>query len=162
MNTIEIEYAISQRFDVRTHLVVPNVSWGALNHEADVLVVRESGYCIEFEIKQSFADFKSDFKKHKWQAGLSKKIKEFYYVFPAELWHKREGDIRQLLPEFAGVLVVYRDNDHGRYSKIIREPKLNKSAIKMNDREMFNIARLGTMRIWNLKSTIILLLINHK
>ena len=160
MNTIEIEYAISKRFDTRTHLVVPNVSWGALNHEADVLVVRETGYCIEFEIKQSFPDYKNDFKKHKWKLGPSKLIKEFYYVFPAELWHKREGDIKQLLPDFAGVLVVYREFNIGSYAKEMKAPKPNNIAKKMNDRQMYNVARLGTMRIWNLKRTIIQLTIN--
>ncbi len=155
MTTTEIEFAISRRFDVRTHLIVPNISWGLLDHEADVLVVRETGYCLEFEIKRSFSDYKADFKKYKWRynRGLSKQIKEFCYVFPAELWHKRENDIRMLLPEFAGVLVVY--NDKLPYSKMQKLPKTNKGAIPLNQKEMFNVARLGTMRIWNLKRIII-------
>ena len=97
MTTEQMEYAISRRFDKRSHLMVPNVSWGLLNHEADMLVVRNSGHCLEFEIKRTIGDYRADFKKHKWQAGLSKSIKEFYYVFPAELWHKRENDIKRTI-----------------------------------------------------------------
>ena len=155
MKTIEIEYAISRRFDIRSHLIVPNVSWGALNHEADVLVVRSTGYCLEFEIKRSFADFKKDFEKWKWRGGLDKCIKEFWYVFPAELWHKREGDIKQLLPDFAGVLVAYNDETGFGYTKVKRDPEQMKGVIPMNDKQMYNVARLGTLRIWNLKRTII-------
>lgn len=154
MDTNTIEYAISRRFDERTHLMVPNISWGLLSHEADMLVVRQTGYCLEFEIKRSFSDYKADFKKHKWCGGLSKKIKEFYYAFPAELWHKRENDIRGLLPDFAGVLVAY-NGDGFPYSKIVREAKPNSQAIPLSQSQMYDVARLGTMRIWNLKRAII-------
>ena len=156
MTTEQMEWAISNRYNKRIHLMVPNISWGALPYEADVLVVRESGYCIEFEIKQSFADFKNDFKKHKWQAGLSKKIKEFYYVFPAELWHKRENDIRILLPDFAGVIVVYNGNSYDLpNTKKIKSATPNKYAIPLSSTQMYNVARLGTMRIWKLKRRLI-------
>lgn len=149
-----MEYAIARRYDVRTHLIVPNVSWGALNHEADVLVVRASGYCLEFEIKRTFADFKKDFDKWKWKAGIGKEIKEFWYVFPAELWHKRENDIRPLLPERAGALVIY--NGEGLpYSQVRKEAQARPGCRPLNESQMFNIARLGTMRIWNLKRRLI-------
>lgn len=154
MKTIDIEFAIYKRFDERTHLMVPNISWGLLSHEADMLVVRQSGYCLEFEIKRTFADYNADFKKYKWKLGLSKKIKLFYYAFPAELWHKRENDIRNILPDFAGVLVAY-NSDTFPYSKIIREAKPNPGAVPLSQSQMYDVARLGTMRIWNLKRQII-------
>ena len=151
-----MEFAVSRRFDVRSHLIVPNVSWGALNHEADVLVVRQSGHCLEYEIKRTFADYKKDFEKAKWRWGMGgmKNIKEFWYVFPAELFHKRENDILTLLPEGVGVLVVY--NGEGLpYSKVKREAEARKGAEPMTDKQMYNVARLGTMRIWNLKRRLI-------
>lgn len=156
MTTTEMEFAISRRFDVRTHLMVPNISWGLFSHEADMLVVRESGYCLEFEIKRSFADYKADFKKRKWKNGSSNRIKEFYYTFPAELWHKRENDIRTLLPDFAGVLVIYNGEGFPT-SKIARDAKPNSKSIPLSKSQMYDVARLGTMRIWNLKSQIITL-----
>lgn len=48
---------------VRTNIIVPNLSWGFLNHEADLIAVDKNGYLTEVEIKRSFEDFKADFKK---------------------------------------------------------------------------------------------------
>ena len=152
-----MEYEISRKFNSRINLIVPNISWGLMNYEVDVLVVRPSGYCLEFEIKRSFADYKNDFAKHKWKlnGGLDKRIKEFYYVFSSELWHKREGDIKTLLPDFAGVLVIYRDLGNKTYSRIIKSPRRNKNAKPLSKSEMYQVARLGTMRIWTLKRALI-------
>lgn len=61
----EIELAIvnSGIFNKRNDIIVPNVSWGLLNHEADMVVMTKSGYLTEIEIKRSWEDFKADFKK---------------------------------------------------------------------------------------------------
>ena len=61
----EIELAIvnSGIFNKRGDIFVPNVSWGLLNHEADMVVMTKSGYLTEIEIKRSWEDFKADFKK---------------------------------------------------------------------------------------------------
>jgi len=165
MTTMEIEYAISRMFDVRTHLMVPNISWGLMNHEADVLVVRiKSGYCVEFEIKQTFSDYVKDFNKRKWQkaklsgwkTGLGKQIKEFYYVFPNTLWEKRRDDIEAILPDFAGVVVCTKDNAFGfAYAQTVISPTINNMAVPLKSKVMFDVARLGTMRIWNLKRELI-------
>ncbi len=163
MKTSDIEYAIQSRFDIRTHLIIPNAYWGAgFSYELDVLVVRETGYCIEFEIKQTFADFKNDFKKHKWQVYringgmLNNFIKEFYYVFPAELWFKREGDIRKLLPEFAGVIVVFNQGENKiPNTELKRKAKQNTSAKPMKEKQMYDVARLGMIRYWALSRRII-------
>ena len=48
---------------VRTNIIVPNLSWGFFNHEADLISVDKNGYLTEVEIKRSFEDFKADFKK---------------------------------------------------------------------------------------------------
>lgn len=164
MKTSDIEYAIQFRYDIRTHLVIPNAYWGAgFSYEIDVLVVRKTGYCLEFEIKQSFADFKNDFKKYKWQTHringtmkLNDFIKEFYYVFPAELWFKREGDIIKLLPEFAGVIIVFNQGENKiPRTELKRKAKQNTSAKPMNDKQMHNVARLGMIRYWSLARKII-------
>ena len=61
----EIELAIvnSTLFNKRRDIIVPNVSWGLLNHEADMVIMTPSGYLTEIEIKRSWEDFKADFKK---------------------------------------------------------------------------------------------------
>jgi len=112
---------------------------------------------LEFEIKRSFSDYKADFKKHRWKrwgGNLGPQIKEFYYTFPAELWHKREGDIRTLLPEFAGVLVVY-NGEKLPHSKIVREAKINNNAKPFNKDQLYEVARLGMIRIWDLKRRLV-------
>ena len=50
-------------FNKRQDIFVPNLSWGLLNHEADLAIINKSGYLTEVEIKRSFADFMADFKK---------------------------------------------------------------------------------------------------
>lgn len=63
MNTLEIETAIAMKLDIRKHIIVPNISWGAGLHECDLLVINKSGYATEIEIKIS----KSDLKKRLYQ-----------------------------------------------------------------------------------------------
>lgn len=165
MTTSEMEYAVSRMFDVRTHLIVPNISWGLLNYEADVLVVRiATGYCLEFEIKRSFSDYVQDFNKHKWQkarlsdwkTGLHKQIKEFYYVFPNTLWEKRRDAIEAVLPDFAGVIICTKDQPYNfAYATTVVNCTVNSLAVPLKSKVMFNVARLGTMRIWNLKRELI-------
>ena len=152
MKTEQIEYAISRCYDLRSHLVVPNISWGLLNYEADILVVRQSGYCIEYEIKRTFSDYKKDFEKRHFHDDP--RVKEFYYAFPAELWHKREGDIRKLLPKDAGVLVLYNGKTLP-YTKVKKEAEVKKNCRPLSQSEMYTVARLGTLRIWNLKQRLI-------
>lgn len=43
---------------VRTNIMVPNLSWGLLNHEADFVSIDKNGYLTEVEIKRSFEDSK--------------------------------------------------------------------------------------------------------
>jgi hypothetical protein len=85
-------------------IVVPNCC--ALTHEADLLVLRKTGYIAEFEIKVSRSDFKADFKKvdkhnflragHKWCAN------EFYYACEDGLIKPDE------VPEYAGLVYIVR------------------------------------------------------
>ena len=143
-------------------MILPNAYWGAgFSYELDLLVVRKTGYCLEFEIKQSFGDFKNDFKKYKWQkykinGGLNKWIKEFSFVFPAELWHKRENDIRPLLPEFAGIFAVYNEGENKLpRARCIKSPKPNKHAVPMKENQRSDLARLAMIRFWDMKRTML-------
>lgn len=160
MTTIEMEYAISRRYDMRTHIMVPNISWGLLDHEADMLIVRQTGYCIEYEIKRSFSDFVKDFDKWKWKRDgrTLRNIKEFWYVFPEKLWLKRRDEITPIMPKFAGILIICKD-DKGNlpWSKEIRSPVPDSNVKPLNAKQILKVASLGTMRIWNLKRQIITL-----
>ena len=71
MNAKDIQYAITNRWGVfpcRTHIIVPNVSWGwNLNYEADLVVISKAHICSEIEIKITKADFDQDKNKAKWK-----------------------------------------------------------------------------------------------
>ena len=58
-----IELEVARWFDTRRFLVVPNVSWGLMPYECDLLAMASSRYLYEIEIKVSGADIKADLKK---------------------------------------------------------------------------------------------------
>jgi len=148
--TIEIEERVARYFNPRQCLIVPNISWGMNIHECDLLIVRKSGYGIEVEIKISRADLKKDGEKS--HQHRDDRIRELYFAIPEYL-----QDSISLIPPHAGVIVVTRVYDYGDhvYCKTIRPAEVNKKSVKFSQEEMFNIARLGTMRIWSLKKKII-------
>ena len=80
--TEEIEIAIASYFGISRHIIVTNISWGLNLHECDILIIRESGYAVEVEIKRSKQDLLNDFKKQ--HGHRSKKIKELWYAIPEE------------------------------------------------------------------------------
>jgi hypothetical protein len=150
ITTIEIEERVANYFSPRQCLIVPNISWGMDIHECDLLIVRKSGYGIEVEIKVSRADLKKDAEKTHHHSDS--RIREFYFAIPDYL-----QDAIDLIPSHAGVIILTRVYDYGDhlYCRTIRDAKINTKSIKFTPEEMFNIARLGTMRIWSLKRKII-------
>ena len=57
------EMIIRQEVSLRNEIAIPNLSWGMLPYEADLVVINKTGYMREYEIKRSFQDLKADFKK---------------------------------------------------------------------------------------------------
>ncbi len=143
MRTSEIEYAVARDFGWRTHVIVPNISWGAGLHECDLLVLTKTGYAYEVEIKVSKADLIKD--KLKDHGHLSNRIRKLYFAIPDKLKPHIEH-----IPERAGIICVRESG----YCETIREAQTNPLSKPWTDSEMFNIARLGTMRIWTLKKTV--------
>src|SRR5665213_2391523 len=84
----------------RNYLVIPNVSWGFLNYEADMLVVSKARYCTEIEVKISLQDWKKDFEKRK-HRHRDERIKFQYYACPIKLAQRFE---ELDLPEGWGVI----------------------------------------------------------
>ena len=150
----EIELAIvnSTLFNKRRDIIVPNVSWGLLNHEADMVIMTPSGYLTEIEIKRSWEDFKADFKKgHKHD---DERISKLYYSVPESI----QGDVIQFLNEKfdnwlnipCGVLSF---TDRGSKACIKDCPPSRGRKLFLE--EQLTIARLGCLRIWNLKQKLI-------
>jgi len=169
----EIEVAIAKYYGIRKHIIVPNVSWGFCwkdkdgwhsMHECDMFIIRKSGYAIEVEIKRTKSDLLNDFKKR--HGHVSTKIREFYYAIPEE----KADEWSKLIPEHAGIITYYKyvqdiwDRKKSRWTdktkwvmgvKTMRKAKINKFSVKLTTEEQFKIARLGTLRIWNLKEKMI-------
>jgi len=136
----EIEIRIAKWFGYRTNLIVPNVSWGAGLHECDILILTKAGYALEVEIKVSKGDIIKDGEKR--HQHRSEKIKRLYFAIPKKL----EKHIA-LIPVRAGVITVEETGN----CELIRNAEVNRAAKKWGDEDRFNIARLGAIRIWDLK-----------
>lgn len=156
MTTLEMQISVMNHFDIRRNLIVDNVTDMSLlvAFETDILVLSGSGYATGIEIKVSKGDLKNDLKKKQWKylddfkAGKSYHeiyfgaFKKFYYAVPEKL---QEAALKQI-PEWCGLLVCER------YPKLeeVRSPKLLFNN-KWSDKERYQLARLGTMRIYRNK-----------
>ena len=143
----EMEIALAAYFNYRTNLIVPNVSWGMFLHECDLLIITKAGYAWEIEIKTSKYDLVRD--KEKRHNHTSNKIKHLYFAIPDYLL------VHQVhIPNFAGIVSVHRYNNGLLTCKKIREAKI-KSKYKFTIEERYQVARLGSMRIWKLKNKLL-------
>jgi hypothetical protein len=120
-------------------LAIPNVSWGFLSYEADLLVISRSKYCTEIEVKVPMADWKQDFSKRKHRFP-DNRIKYQYYAAPFEL-AKRYTELP--IPEDWGIIGVSEKN------KVeILKPAVAKKARQITDKELMILARLACFRVW--------------
>jgi hypothetical protein len=146
IKTEDMELAIAWYFNFTRHLIVPNVSFGLKLHECDLLILTNSGYAYEIEIKTSLHDLRRDLnKKH---GHKSKRIKYLYFAIPENLI----GYVK-FIPDRAGILVVGK-NSKGYSCRLVRKPEANKPIYKFSTKERYKLARLGTIRIWTLKNKI--------
>lgn len=143
--------------DVRNDLICPNVSWGLLPYEADLLVVRKSGTVLEFEIKRSFQDFKKDFEKfHSHDADL---ITYFYYVLPEKIEEKVKKFLIEKFetPDKCPEVILYNDESILRWmhdeNKIFGNAK-RKNYNKITDEQKATLGRLISIRYWNVLNEI--------
>ena len=155
ITTIEMEVAISKYFGIRQNIIVPNISWGFLSHEADMFIIKRSGLTTEVEIKRSKYDLLADFKKGHNHIDRQNRISELYYALPIELYES----CKDLIPENSGIITCEKYHvGHGTRRvgvRTQREPVKIKNARKLTEIEKLKIATLGTMRIWSLKEKII-------
>jgi len=76
----------SGRWNKRTDTMLPNLSWGLLNHEADLCIISKTGYLTEIEIKRSLEDLRADFKKKIFHDD--ERVYNFYYCLPISIKDK--------------------------------------------------------------------------
>lgn len=140
----QVEIAIAEHFNYRRNLIVPNVHWGlGLHYEADLVVLRPSGWAIEVEIKVSASDIKADLKKRR--SHDSNLFRELYFAVPDAL--SEHPDI----PEHAGILAVYWHRPGWLRVKALRRASLRKTATKWKPETRQRLCELAAMRIWSLK-----------
>ena len=143
----EVELAVARHFDYRTNLIVPNVTSGMnLDYEADIVVLRPSGWAIEVEIKVSAADIRADLrKKHQHDSQM---FKELWFAVPEAL--KDDPNI----PDRAGILSVRETNDGAIRARQVRRAQRRKDAVKLQPKEVTQLYRIASMRTWKLKNDI--------
>lgn len=163
---IELLLHDSGIWNKRQDIMIPNLSWGLLNHEADFVVVTKRGYLTEVEIKRSFADLKADFKKDIFHSD--ERIYYFMYCLPLsikdkalQLFHENYGKIAKLYgndenynytQEFFPAIIWYDDNGN----LTIEPHKLSSrsGARKLFLEEIVTVSRLASLRYWSLANKI--------
>jgi hypothetical protein len=163
---LDIELSIMNKFDFRTNLIVPNISnmMGIVAFETDMLVINKNGYATGFEIKTSKSDLKADFRKpqhtkinefRNGKSGLERyygKLKYFYYAVPEDL----KEEALKLIPDFCGLYCLSKWSEGSMIRSTFLEVKKPKKLFdyQWSLSEKYSVARLGTMRIYNLKRTL--------
>lgn len=157
------EMIIRSEVSIRNEIAIPNLSWGMLPYEADIVVINKTGYMREYEIKRSFQDLKADFKKKCYHDA--EQIYQFFYVLPFSIKEKAIELFRTHQREDAyirafGISTEYREalpaiifyNDDGQ---IVERTRFNGHLYghhrKLFIEEKLTITRLLSIRYWNLR-----------
>jgi len=154
INCTEIEIAIARDFNFRQNVIIPNLSWGVGLHECDMIIISQSGYATEIEIKVTKYDLLKDFKKK--HQHDNKKIKYLFFAVPEKLYELCAAQ----LPENIGIIVCKRyerlnNSDEYISAEIKRQAIPRPYYEKWSAEEIAQATRLGCMRIWGLKEKII-------
>lgn len=141
-----MEVAVAER----QNIIVPNVSWGlSLRHEADLLVLHNSGRFTEVEIKVTKSDLIADFDK---PHGHSHEI--IGRLIYAVLDYLKEIAL-EILPKHVGLIVVswcsYKNKFKAKWVRIVKFRDRKKPDQKIIQKFL----ELGCMRIWTLKSALL-------
>ena len=145
----DIQASLASYFGIRNNIIVPNVSWGMLDYEADLLIMNKTGYVTEVEIKRSWSDFLADFKKDE-NAHKSEIIYQFWYCVPDEIYNKCKEKLKEVYPDSLDRpnIISYSENGtldfHGKGASYCRGKHR-----KLYLEEQLKLARLGTLRYWS-------------
>lgn len=174
MTAADISYVLAHKvWKPRTHVIVPNLSWGLLPWEADLAVLHGSGFMDEVEIKISIADLRREFetKKHKHEElvhglassylGADRKwtynwsdtkphiVRRFWFAMPEPLIAKGFGNIK--LPDHAGLIAVSGATAERLFywkAQVIKQPKILTNSRKLTEAERMAMMRLAYLRYW--------------
>ncbi|MDA3856407.1 MAG: MmcB family DNA repair protein [Candidatus Woesearchaeota archaeon] len=144
ITTPEMEIILMSYLDIRRNIIIPNLSWGMIHYEADIVSLTKSNYATEIEIKISMADLKKDKEKRHNHDSIY-----FKYLYFAVPWYMKEKCM-EYIPEKAGLLVI--DEYHRVFQ--LKSPMVNKKAKKWTNEERIHLLELCAMRMYNLKKKV--------
>lgn len=146
----EIELAVAEYLDWRLNVVVPNVRDSiGLRHEADLIRMRYDGMLTEVEIKVTKSDLIADKEKphhRSFEGHTNRHIWKLYFAMP-----RRMTEHRDHVPVHAGVISVDEDGN----CKCLRRAQENPKAVPLDEKQRAKLIRVGYMRMWNLKRTLL-------
>lgn len=145
----DIELAVAKHLNPRANLIVPNVSWGwgFHIHEADLIVLRQSGWATEIEIKVTRGDVKADLRKRcarVYGPWADDKVAFKWFAVPDGL------GADALIPKDYGIMKVRMVKEEAVVTTT-RAPRKNPRARRVTPEERSKLAELAAMRIWDLK-----------
>lgn len=150
VNEIQLALHNSGIWNKRQDIFVPNLSWGLLNHEADLVIMTKSGYLTEVEIKRSWADFKADFKKE--HAHKDERVYYFHYCVPESIKDRVVEFLNERCENKRPSVLYYSET--GSISSVSGGWS-HTGGRRLFLEEQLTVARLGCMRIWNLKEKLL-------
>lgn len=148
----DVERAVVAHFNFRRNVIVPNVSWGMLPWEADLLILTKAKYLIEIEIKVSLSDLKRDVDKDKWHERhkTNKLIRQRYFAMPFPL---ATSDAAKEICAGLGAGIIGFDFNVIRRGQPethrLAEAPANPHALPLTDKLQFKLLRLGVLRYWS-------------
>jgi hypothetical protein len=119
LDSCDIEFAIASHFGWRTHIIVPNVSWGmGFKYELDLMILTKANIAYEIEIKTCVSDVRRDLKKR--HQHDSKRITRCYFAIPEYIY----GDaVKNLIDNRFGIFTVSCKNGVFRVNLVRSENK---------------------------------------
>ena len=145
---------VQQLFPPRVWAVCPNVSWGLLNYEADILAIGKTGCIHEIEVKISKADLLKDARKWKWRstyAPATDQVDAYWLAVPPQLEELAVVRAREI---GGGVIVVdFQADSTGWVRKVLvpqRKRRVQTDRERRGERDIRNkVWRLAALQYWD-------------
>lgn len=151
IDEIQIALRNSGIWNKRQDIFIPNLSWGLLQYEADLVIITKSGYLTEVEIKRSWEDFKADFKKG--HEHNDPRVYNFYYCVPESIVARVAEFLLGKYGSNCPAMLCFEES--GSISHYFGVGRAHRGGRKLFIEEQLIAARLGCMRVWNLKEKLL-------
>ena len=149
---------VQTKFDRLKNLVVPNCCRFTYG-EADLIVVRPSGWVDEVEVKVSKADFRRDFKtknvKHGIMAGEYQRECGYEYMTIRRFWfampHALAVELLEEVPDYAGLVGVSGTAavTSSRSALTLTKAPVLPNAKKATREEIYQVVKNLSARYWD-------------